>query len=341
MKKLTVLVPLFLLTLWAVRAQEDAPISGFSWNISLDAGAIMGQTGSLVYSDDTEEAVWSENDLVSRMVWEMKPLWYAGVKTRVNISRFFVSAAIKVGIPGETGSMVDWDWLAVSTEVDMRKMLTHYSTSTNATKLALFTEARVGWRHRLMGDSSGDLFAALDYNYLAFWAYDTTGLYYDEYPDGSPGGYIWSRKGTAVAYKQLWLIPSVGYQAGGALNRYFNGSVFIKLSPYPILAADDEHILRQLHIEESLSGGFYMNPGFTFTFTPTKRVSFSLTASYSGVWGSRGEAIYSWEPNSVEHGAQAYTEFSNTIGVHWSLWNVGITFNIMPYTMVPAPRAAR
>jgi len=326
MKKLFVWVSIFLLAGGAAQAQEDAPLSGVTWSAGVDTGVIVGQAEEIAYPGSSASSAW-DGAYLSQLLWDMQPIAYAGVKARVNINRFFAAQSLKFGIPGETGSMEDRDWLAYFTATN-KATLTNYSISDTNLAAAVFSETRIGWRHPLRGAAAGEAFAAFDVKYVQFEANYTQGLYYDEDSNGRSAGYIWESTEKNIAYEQTWLIPSVGYQAAGALNGYFSGSVFVKLSPLPIAFAKDAHYQRLLYIEESLLGGFYLNPGFTFTFTPNQKISLSLAVSYTGIWGVRGNAFYSWEAGSDEYPAGHTLLDINAVGAGWSAWDAGLNFSL-------------
>jgi outer membrane protease len=125
-----------------------------------------------------------------------------------------------------------------------------------------------------------------------------------------------------IIYEQTWNILSPGIAFYGELNRYFDIEIYIKMSPFIWLSAKDEHLLRDLVITEEIFGGFFIEPGFTFSFTPNNTIGLSLSFSYRNISGTRGNGQYEYPDKTM------ITDDQN--GAGYSACDVSITvkFNV-------------
>jgi outer membrane protease len=255
---------------------------------------------------------------LSQLLWYFEPLVYLGVDTHYNRSiprtgwEIFADGIFKFGFPGTTGQMEDRDWL----DTRYSDFLTHYSVHDNETKNAVLIDANIGASFAIFKNHLIKMFIA--YNYMNFYWSATGGSFlYPTYENSDEGHSYLPKSVEVVTYKQIWNILSPGIAFYGVFNRYFDIEIYIKMSPFIWLSAKDEHLLRDLVITKEIFGGFFIEPGFTFLFTPNDTIGLSLYFLYRNISGIRGNGKYKY-PDKIK-------TTNNTIGAGYSVFDVGIT----------------
>jgi outer membrane protease len=221
----------------------------------------------------------------------------------------FAGGIFKFGIPGNTGQMEDRDW----TDSRYSDWLTHYSVHDNDTKNAMLIDANIGVSLTIFEKHLIKMFIA--YNYMNFYWSATGGSFL--YPREDDGGVYLAEPIEVITYEQTWNILSPGIAFYGEFNRYFDIEVYIKISPFIWLSAKDEHLLRDLVVTEEIFVGFFIEPGFTFSFTPNDTIGLSLSFSYRNISDTRGNGKYE------EPGRKTIT--NNLNGAGYSAFDFGIT----------------
>jgi outer membrane protease len=310
MKKM-VLFCLFAGMTLALQAQEIA----MKWNdhnLSLGAsiGLLHGRAEEIVYRDSR-----TKNKL-SQLLWDLKPLIYAGADINYRWQRpenswgIFAQATFKFGIPAETGVLEDRDW----TEKEYPQFLTYYSVHDNKTKNAVFFDASVGPSFQIFGQFL--LKPSISYNFMYF-AWDANGgsLLYPH----RDGGHGYLKPIDVIRYKQTWHILSPGIAFFGEFNRYFNGEIAFKISPLIWCIGVDNHILRDLTITtDDLDVGLFIEPSLLFSFTPKDFFTLSLSVLYRDIRYVRGDGVYK------ELGKPVRT-VNNVLGAGYSAFDVGLS----------------
>jgi len=109
-------------------AQEEAvgeppgdvlPPARFPYTVTLSAGfgLFAGQAEEIVYagSSKTSLPAWDDDDKLSQLLWDLKPLVYGGVgavfapRDPWTRSGFYLETGVSLGIPGRVGVMEDRD----------------------------------------------------------------------------------------------------------------------------------------------------------------------------------------------------------------------------------------
>jgi outer membrane protease len=290
----------------------------------------LGASTGLLYGQ-AEEIVFkykNYSNKLSQLLWDEKPLVYAGLDIHYNRKKpagkwsVFTDALFKFGFPAKTGIMEDRDWQ----DTRYPNFLTNYSVHDNETEKAVLININAGASFNIFEKILIKPF--LSYNYMNFsWAASGGSLLYP----GADGGhnYILS-SGNVITYEQVWNIIAAGISFYGAFNRYFDINISVSLSPLIWCTAVDNHILRSLIFTDTLSGGFFIEPGLIFSFTPNDFLSVSLSVAYRNISGTRGDSKAQSPTTTVIS--------KNAGGAGYSVFDAGIIVN---YKLKPRTRKSR
>jgi outer membrane protease len=306
MRKMFFLVLSAIMTL-ALSAQEKAVNHDLSLGTSI--GVLYGQSEEIVFRNNNTK------DKLSQLLWDIKPLVYAGVDLDYRWYRpasrwgVFFDVSCKLGFPMQTGVMEDRDWLAL----DYPQFLTHYSVHDNKTVSAIMADADMGLSFQIFGRFL--LKPYLSYGIMYFSWKATGGSFL--YPESSGGHVYYTDPIDVITYRQTWHIVSLGLAFYGEFNRYFNAEVAFKGSPLIWCMAVDDHILRNLVITDNLDIGLFIEPRLLFSFVPTDFFTLSLAVQYRNISLVRGDGTYDeeGEPKRIT---------KNMKGVGYSVLDAGI-----------------
>jgi outer membrane protease len=291
MKKAYLFLMVFIASGFSAQAQSRS-VNGNSMSLGISLGLLAGEGEEIVY-----RGAGSKNK-VSQLLWPFKPLVYAGLdihrnwriaETRLGI---FADAAFKFGFPGKTGQMEDKDW----THPEYPDFLTHYSVHEGKTEGAVLTDIDTGVSFTLFEKYLLKTFVSYSCMYFSWKAGRGSFLY----PDSNGGHFYMTTSMNVGTYKQTWNIISPGISFYGTFNNYFDMEIFLKLSPFIWISATDEHLLRNLVVTENLYGGFFIEPGLLFSFTPNDLITLSLSFSYRNISGIRGDSKYDYSSEGVD-----------------------------------------
>jgi outer membrane protease len=297
-------------------------INGHNLFLGASTGLLAGVGEEIVYRDT------GSGDKLSQLLWEMKPLFYAGLDMNYNWLRpenrwgIFADALFKFGFPGKTGVMEDRDWIALY----YPGFLTHYSVHDNETGSAVLIDADIGISFKIFEKYLLKTYAAYNFMHFSWTANGGSVLHpsWDIDGDGQPdGGHGYLTSIDVVTYEQVWHIISPGIAFYGEFNRYFDIEVSVKFSPLIWFSAVDYHILRNLIVTENLDGGFFIEPGLLFSFKPNDFLTLTTAVAYRNIGGTRGDGEYNYQ-------GQPTIPANDMRGAGYSGFDVGITakFNI-------------
>jgi outer membrane protease len=301
---------------------QPVNINGHNLSLGASIGLLAGQGEEIVYRDTGSE------DKLSQLLWEMKPLFYAGLDINYNWLKpenrwgIFAGALFKFGFPDETGVMEDRDWIALY----YPGFLTHYSVHDNKTESAVLIDANMGVSFRIFNKFLLKTYVAYNFMHFSWTANGGSVLhpYWDIDGDGQvDGDHGYLNSIDVVTYEQFWHVMSPGIAFYGEFNRYFDIEISIKLSPRIWFSAQDYHILRNLIITENADGGFFIEPGLLFSFKPNKFLTLTAVVAYRNISGTRGDGEYKYK-------GQPAMAANDMTGAGYSGFDVGITakFNI-------------
>jgi len=311
------LLVLFLVLLgFSASAEEYLNAHRFSFGLSF--GLLSGATEEVVYRNSAAK------NYLSQLVWQINPLFYAGVDLAYSwqgqpdpastfqkiFSGFFTDASFKIGMPGDTGLMEDKDWMRQPSSA-----MSHYSIHDNRAELAMLAGLDIGKSFRLYNSLRLGVFLSYNLMYYSFAARGGTYLY----PDVDGGHFQDPGQEKVVTYRQLWQILSPGLSFHGEIDNYFDIELFFKISPLITASSFDEHLSRGLQIiNDPMYLGLYIEPGLVFAFKPpVSRFMLSFSMNYKNIRGTRGDSWYRY-PES------ASSTYSNVGGADYSAFDIGI-----------------
>jgi outer membrane protease len=271
-------------------AQEQAPDkNGIVFLHGYSVGILNGYGEEVVYGDAGSSVP------LSQLLWYMEPLVYTGANLDftwhkpANRVGLFTNVSFKFGFPGKTGITEDRDWIAA----DYPNWLTHYSVHDNYTDRALFADANFGIAFSLFDVFLLKTYVAYDYM-LFSWTAKGGSFLYPRYSDGSEGhGYLRDPESVG-SYRQTWHILSPGLALYGTFNRFFNAEIAIKATPVIWSFAEDNHLMRDLVITDTMQRGLFIEPKCTVTFTPVNIFSLSFAVSWKDISRVRGDSYYDY-----------------------------------------------
>jgi outer membrane protease len=302
----------------AVFAEEKQSDYGFS--ITPSFGMVYGQAKEIVYKDS------KTSNFLSELQWDIMPLLFAGLAVDFGpVDNFakhglIISLSFKMGIPRQTGIMIDRDWQYINSNA-----LTDYSRHDNFSERAILADLSFGYSFPLHNFIA--LGMNLDFSFMHYYwnAKDGYGQYLDR--DGLGNilpGQIWTDEipkvifnGTVIKYTQNWFILSPGVFIKFRLGRFFSLNGNFNYSPLIYCVDRDEHP-RTMFLDY-IYFGHYLKGSGSLTFSPMDKLDLTLFLSYSSITDSRGDAYVNSAPNkdiagggytAIEFGLLARLRFS-------------------------------
>jgi len=258
-----------------------------SAQVNLEASTTTG-----VLIGTSRELVIDGSYIVSQLDWAMKPLVFTGSELRASTpSGFLACIEVRSGVPGDTGRITDKDFLNYNGDV------THYSEHDCFTEGALLLDARLGWNFPLGDRIAVEPFAGFSVMRFKWTARDG---YLQYPPQPYPGPYTpWNPQttpkvkvyGTGIVYQQTWYIPLAGVEAGIKLGDQFRAALALGFSPYLWMNDLDNHELRLVDFQGTLSGGLLLDPSLALSWRLSERSRLSLDVGYRIIWGLEGDTL--------------------------------------------------
>jgi outer membrane protease len=266
---LTVLVIIFLAITQNICAQRN-----YAFSLGLYSGFLYGQAMEYVYP-----AGETQNDLLSELKWDMKPLFYLGLNIdfyRITSGGFFASLNFKAGIPAGSGYMEDRDWLSPGDN-----SLTRFSKHTNKTSEYYSVSFKSGYSFPL-----NPYFYVKPYIHGAWTRFAFTGKDgYGYYSDSTPPELIFS--GNVIRYKQDWLLLAAGLSLSVQFPINLTIDLSFQISPLTYCIAEDEHILGNTVYRDYSFFGLYLEPAVSLSYK-IRQFEISLDFAYRYIGRTSG-----------------------------------------------------
>jgi len=275
-------------------------------------GVVHGQSIELVYPTKTK------GEYLSELLWDMKPVFYLGLNVdyrRKNIMDrlgVFVSASVKIGIPGDTGIMEDRDWQ--STE---NNALTNFSSHTNKTNGFYCADVLVGMSVPLKYLYITP-FLSGSWMHFSFEGRDG----YRDYENFEPKVGVFS--GKVIEYKQNWFIISPGFTIGTDILSPFSIDLSFQITPLTFCNAVDQHLVTGVTYYDYVNFGLFLEPRGSVSLK-TNMFDFTFEFAYRCVISSQGETYY--QNKNSEHAFLS----PNDPGAGFSLFDVRFLARIRLY----------
>ncbi|MDR0583838.1 MAG: omptin family outer membrane protease [Treponema sp.] len=260
----------------------------YSLGISPQFGMVYGQVEEIVYSGGK-----TKNELLSQLLWDMKPLFYCGVLLDFGRTDpmekwgFFSGLSFKAGIPARSGKMEDRDWQSTESTA-----LTNFSSHDNETKEFFWLEGTAGVSFPIKSLVALRTYIGVSYMRFSFSGWDGY-LRYATVNNGQYGSVSDAQEialsGKVINYTQDWLLAAPGVSAEFRFLRLFSGALFFQISPLIWCADVDEHLLAGKEFKDYTRWGLFLEPRARLAFNPGERLSLSLEFAYRYITGSRGE----------------------------------------------------
>ncbi|GHT73386.1 hypothetical protein FACS1894124_1680 [Spirochaetia bacterium] len=300
--------------------------TAFTLSTEAKFGAMYGEGEEIVYGAP------SGAEYLSQLLWDMKPLWYAGTGLSLRLTNpawrvgLFTGLSVKLGIPGRTGSIIDRDWKDYDNQY-----LTNFSIHDNDTQKAIFIDYDIGLsipiRFNRAYTMNLNLFERLSWMELAWYSrdgYKQYGTLISSYPERwtpwDPSIPKTPLSGPAISYSQVWLIVALGLALDFPVLDWFSIGVSCTASPLIYAAAEDHHMspTNKVQFNDYPQGGLLLEPHLEFVFSPREWLDLSLHASYRHISGAKGDSYKNNSP--VKSG--------DSIGAGYHALDAGLSFQI-------------
>jgi outer membrane protease len=286
---------IILVIMFCMSFRLSAEPSPYTVSVGLLRGFLYGQSEEIVYKDS------KGNDYLSQLLWDMKPLVYAG--TEFNVSRrnplekwgFFSTISLKFGKPKETGIMEDRDWDSPDNH------LTNFSSHDNYTQKAFLCDLSGGFS--IPSDSAVLIKSYITFSYMYFsWASQDGYLQYERYD--------WETmpvSGPVINYSQQWFILAPGIGLWVPFLKVLSAGIDFQIGSVLSCTALDEHISRNVRFKDRISGGCFFEAKGVFTFSPISWLDITLSAGGRYITGSRGVSYMNDDPTPVSGAGAGYS----------------------------------
>jgi outer membrane protease len=276
-----------------IYCQDYAPVfneqtTKYSFSLGTGFGFIYGNTFEFVYPVETK------GELLSELIWEMKPVYYVGFNADLGLTDllsspgFFSSLAIKAGIPADSGVLEDRDWLST-----VNGDLTRFSSHTNRTDELIWIDLTVGASFPIKFFYIKPFISGSWMRFL-FAGRDGHGIY----NDWNPKEQDFSGE-QCITYQQDWLLLAAGFSIGTNILAPFSIDLSFQISPFTYCSATDHHILTDTFYRDITNFGLFLEPGCSISLD-IKKIKFSLEAYYRYISRTEGES-YTSEDNKKFH----------------------------------------
>jgi len=280
-----------------VFSQEEQAAS-YAVSICPQFGFIYGQAEEIVYPSLGYKA-----EKLSQLLWDIKPVFYYGLTMDFSRARpmtqwgFFTNFSLKSGIPGNSGSMEDRDWMSRENTA-----LTHYSIHDNSTDNLLLLDLSAGFSFPIKHILLLKTYLTASYMYYSFCGEDGYYTYAQYLGSGKYTPIDSAQKepleGKIITYAQNWLIIAPGVSLGYYFNTRFYTELIFRISPLVFCNDLDKHLMTGVEYRDYMWGGLFLEPGFHFSWLAGEHLELSLDFSWRYMSGTKGE-IYTKYPNST------------------------------------------
>jgi len=329
-KNIGILVTITFLSLTPLWADTNTAPSRYILSVNPLLGVLYGQSEEIVYK-------YSNLDQYkSQLLWDLKPLVYAGFSADFGPRDPFHShgiiagGSVKVGLPLKTGIIEDRDWLNKTNE-----LLTHYSRHDAYSHGAFLMDLSAGYSWPQTDYAILGIYGEFSYMYFSWSAENGYKQYVSDYVSKNGNGdypMVWSSNlpktpinGRGILYKQNWFILAPGLSLKARISRLFSLDVNFCYSPLIYCADRDDHLITKMTFWDYSYLGNYINGGGKLTFSIIKNLDLSLAFSYKHIQGTRGMTV------EQEGSAPLYLASNDSGGTGYSVMDIAIAVKIRVY----------
>jgi len=273
-----------------VQAQES---QAYSFTLCPQFGLFYGHVEEMVFPTSDTKA-----DLLSQLLWEMKPVFYYGFLMDFSPLRqmerwgLFSDLSVKFGISGQSGSMEDRDWMSKE-----NTGLTHFSVHDNIAKEIFLLDFSTGFSFPFFNFLLVKTFVSISYMNFRFYGENGSATYarylgFGKYAsiDDDPNKY--SFNGKVISYSQEWFYVAPGVSLGFGYKESLLAEISFMITPLVFCAGLDEHKITKTQFRDRMTGGVMLEPGFRFSVAVSKWLGISCDISWQYISGTRGLSYY-------------------------------------------------
>lgn len=246
------------------------------------------------------------NDKLSELNWEIRPEWYYGFNIHGGLKQFFVETGLKFGVSGETGQMMDSDWLNAQTT--SKKAAGHdyktcYSEHDNHLDYDINFKIKSGFEFKIFEIFGIKPSFSYDYQNIKFTGKNGKGFYgygkdqnfYNENKyyaayDDTANQYVKEFSGRVITYQRELSLLWLGSDFSVDLPLHFSLTAGFFFAPYVYAVSYDCHLTKNEDYADLTKGSFSAfkwNLGAEYKLND--RHSFSIIASWFRMNELRGE----------------------------------------------------
>ena len=310
MKNIAVLPVLVIMLLFS--AVKPVYTQEYSFSFGPLAGFVYGEAFEYVYP------VYEPAELLSELIWDMKPVFYLGSKFDFGLANlmsgagFFASLAFKAGIPMDSGKNENRDWTSL-----YHTNLTHYSEHTNKTTQFFWLDLSAGASIPIADIFYIKPFLTFSWMHFSFSGRDGFRRYAFE---------NWAYHpfyGEVITYQQDWLLAGPGVSIGAYIGSFLQLEISFKYTPFTYCEAVDHHKDEsKIMVYNDYTGwGHFIEPSGSLSFK-FKKADLTLEFAYRQIGRTTGVS-YSNENN------KGYYLSNNKSGAALSLIDTRIIFKII------------
>lgn len=297
---------LFILFTGFVYADEQDSLPAQEKVITGTVSLLSGLKRGTVY-----EYVFSGDDKVSELAWQLHNLYYVGVNADCLIAeKFYFFANFETGVNRDLGYIEDSDWVDASNNpVDYK---TCYSKHSCVLEYATFFDFAAGYRITTASELAFIPMLGLNYTDIKMSAYD--GYFYYMYSVPNRGVFC----GEVMSYRQKYLVPKTGLKLQDEYRDFkFEAWGFIGFLGY--CEDIDNHYLRNLDFYGTMYFVQSYEAGISISYSLFSWLELKVYTSFYIVPLARG-SLYS--ENTIS-GVKS-KKYKDAEGIGMSLWDAGI-----------------
>lgn len=277
---------------------------------SLEKPSIFLGTSGGVSLGEAHEFVYTNNKVLSELIWDMKPLTTLGIDMNLQwAQRFQITSSLMLGLPFYTGSMTDSDYLNLLSDGTTYK--TTFSSHDAHLNHSINLNFNTGWRFELHQNGPGTdqkimIIPSVGFRYLSYkWSGQNGYLQHTiasvgVYPAWDPDQPKVKAYGTAIDYQQQYWIPTLGIAVDVPVGTRDSLNFELQGSPIVFCQGTDRHYIptsgwdytnstQYTEYKDILSGGYLVEPTVSFKHIITDKILFTAGVGCTIIRGLRGE----------------------------------------------------
>lgn len=230
MKKKVLVLAAFLLTSAAFCTPKSSSTSGKEFYIQTQTGAVYGSMEKFLYSSALTDRA------VSRLVWEMKPLWYFGLLGGTKLGNFEAQIEFNGALSLRSGRMFDYDF---TTDGTLTTYSVHEETAVHS------AQTSIGLNYALFRTKNVDLKTAVEvfYSYNSFTARNGYGWYGMNLPEDDPGNCFYEPgRLYGIDYSRHSFYTFAGIAAELRSGPHWGFTFELMMSPFAYISGLDHHL---------------------------------------------------------------------------------------------------